>query len=415
MRKWLALTLSVLLLFSLVACGTTEGGESSDVPTSSESELPTSSDTPDASSEPDASVEPDASSEPSSTTGSTATTTTSTTGRDTTTKPTKTTKTTTSTTSTTAKPNVQKNILCWGDSLTDGMGMENYSGKKYPDALQALLGDEYKVWNGGYSGDKSVAIMSRQGAYKLTTKDAITFKAGEKTIKLGLRKEGFGFVTDDGTVLTGMNIQIGSGEYKRSNNYLLINPITIGGESYKLGTTFDGVDKVEDGAYYVTLTREDASAAKTIPAGSKVVLGNSHMSDDSYCEVILMGANDGLGTSEADTNKLIARYQKMIDRMGHDRYIVIIPYWGDGAHTEGFKKAFGDHAICLFDEITADTMKSVGVTATQSDLNMLAKKKIPISLQYSKKAPDHLHLNEYGYKLLAKFVHERGQELGYWK
>ena len=458
MRKLLALFISVLLLFSLVACGgDPQGDESSSAPTTTETQLPSSSDLAFTTTLPTApTTSTPAMSDPTmpttgpttpivtdptptqtqpSTAPTTAVPTTSvpsssgqavilTQQTQATTVPSSIAPTTPSANAPTTQPTTQpttaptqpapeqKIILCWGDSLTDGMGMENYSGNKYPDALQSLLGDEYKVYNGGYSGDKSIAIMARQGAVKLKTKDAITFNAGEKTVKLGLRKDGFNFLMDDGNLLNGMNVQIGSGATKRSLNYLLLNPITIGGESYKLGITFDGVAKVEDGAYYVTLSRDDASAAKTIPAGSPVVLGNSNMSSKSYCEVILMGANDGLQTTEADTQLLISRYQKMIDHLGHDRYIVIIPYWGNGAHTEGFKKAFGNKAICLFDEITEESMKSVGVTPTASDLSMLQKKVIPISLQYSH---DNLHLNKYGYKLIAKFVYERGQQLGYWK
>lgn len=436
MRKILAVLLSVLLLFSLVACGGNGDSESGSAPTSSESEQLSSPEDSGISEEPDVSEGPDSSekSDTLTTVGKSTTTrkpnkttttrrinttkTVKTTGTDKTTIETKTTMITSTTeaNTTTTNPAVpeERTVLCWGDSLTDGMGMANYSGNKYPDALQSLLGDGYKVRNGGYSGDKSIAIMSRQGAYTLTTKEDITFAAGEATVTLGLRKEGFGFLLDDGTELTGMNVQIGSGGGNRSNNYMLLNPITIGGESYKLGYSFGDLPKpYKNGHYYVTLTRFGATQAKTIPAGSKVVLGNSDMSEKSYCEIILMGANDGLGSSEADTKLLISRYQKMIDHMKHDRYIVIIPYWASGAHTKLFKQTFGDKAISLFDEITEETMKSVGVSPTAKDLQMLKQKTIPRSLQYS--TYDGLHLNEYGYKLIAKFVHERGQALGYWK
>ena len=41
-------------------------------------------------------------------------------------------------------------VACVGDSITQGSGAER--GKSYPDQLQALLGDKYKVGNFGVSG-----------------------------------------------------------------------------------------------------------------------------------------------------------------------------------------------------------------------------------------------------------------------
>ncbi len=390
MRKILVTLLSLTLLLSLVACGGTQGGEASSAPLSPESELTAST--------------------TASTTAATSASQQSTPSSSTTRKKVTTKGVTTTVTTTTAAE--QKIILCWGDSLTEGMGMGIGDGTKYPDALQNLLGSGYKVWNSGYSGDTSLAIMTRQGAIKLTTKDAITFKAGEITLKLGLRKEGFGFLMDDGNELKRMNIQVGT--QNKNPTILRLNPITIGDQRYSLGYTYDGVKEVVDGAYYVTLSRSEAAQALTIPAGTKVTLGNTDMSDKSYCEIILMGANDGLGSSAEDVNLLISRYRKMIDHLHHDRYLAIVPYWNNGAFIEPFKKAFGNKAVVLTEEITAERMTAIGVTPTATDLAMLAKNEVPKSLRY-KQNPGNVHLNEYGYKLIAQCLHERGQALGYWK
>ena len=392
MRNILVMLLSLVLLFSLAACGGTQDSGSS-AATPSASERTTSSEASDTSTSTSISQQP---------TSSTSTTRKS--------VPTKGVTTTVTTTTTTAQ---QKIILCWGDSLTEGMGMESGTGTKYPDALPNLLGSDYKVWNGGYSGDTSLAIMTRQGAIKLTTKDAITFKAGESTVKLGLRREGFGFLMDDGNELSRMNIEVGTAS--RNPTLLRLNPITIGDRRYNLGFTFDGVADKVDGAYYVTLSRiGDTTQALTVPAGTKVTLGNTDVSDKSYCEVILMGANDGLSSSEADINLLISRYRRMVDHMKHDRYLIIVPYWNNGAFIEPFKKAFGNKAIVLTEEITAEDMKAVGVTPTDTDIGMLSKNQIPQSLRY-KNNPGDVHLNKYGYKLIAQCLHERGRQLGYWK
>ena len=52
-----------------------------------------------------------------------------------------------------------KRILCWGDSVTEGMAMPR--GKDYPAQLEALLGFGYRVFNSGDGGENSVTILAR--------------------------------------------------------------------------------------------------------------------------------------------------------------------------------------------------------------------------------------------------------------
>ena len=103
----------------------------------------------------------------------------------------------------------------------------------------------------------------------------------------------------------------------------------------------------------------------------------------------------------------------MIDHLTHDRYLVIIPYWGEGAHIEPFKKAFGDHAVSVMELITPQRMESVGVTPNDDDLDRLTKYSMPASLRYLNR-PGDVHLNACGYRLIAQFLYERGKQLGYW-
>ncbi|MGN0889076.1 MAG: hypothetical protein ACI4UY_09375 [Kiritimatiellia bacterium] len=55
----------------------------------------------------------------------------------------------------------EKLVLCWGDSVTEGMAMPR--DKAYPAQLQKLLGSGYRVLNGGDGGEDTVTIMARQG------------------------------------------------------------------------------------------------------------------------------------------------------------------------------------------------------------------------------------------------------------
>ena len=76
-----------------------------------------------------------------------------------------------------------RRILCWGDSVTEGMAMPR--GKDYPARLGALLGPGYEVLNSGDGGENSVTIPARQGAVPLATAATITFPAGELAVQIG--------------------------------------------------------------------------------------------------------------------------------------------------------------------------------------------------------------------------------------
>ena len=53
-----------------------------------------------------------------------------------------------------------KKIICWGDSITEGMAMTPR--ETYPARLQELLGERFKVLNSGDGGEDAVTIPVRQ-------------------------------------------------------------------------------------------------------------------------------------------------------------------------------------------------------------------------------------------------------------
>ena len=73
-------------------------------------------------------------------------------------------------------------VACVGDSITEGAGTD---GNAYPEQLQALLGDEWKVGNFGVSG----RTMLRKGDHpywnEKAYQDAMEFKPDVVIIKLG--------------------------------------------------------------------------------------------------------------------------------------------------------------------------------------------------------------------------------------
>jgi hypothetical protein len=105
----------------------------------------------------------------------------------------------------------------------------------------------------------------------------------------------------------------------------------------------------------------------------------------AYCEIFFIGANGGWNN---DVRKLISQVRAMVARRGEDRpYLVIVPYWKGfpQKNKDKIKAAFGAHAV-----------------------------EFPVEDALCYKNRLDVHLNENGYALLAKLLHNRGAELGYW-
>ena len=84
----------------------------------------------------------------------------------------------------------QKFVICWGDSLsapwnrpslTHGSLQSIFQGNDYPYYLQEILGNEYEVINAAVSGENTLTIMGRQGAYPmLLAHDVTIIKSSKK-------------------------------------------------------------------------------------------------------------------------------------------------------------------------------------------------------------------------------------------
>ena len=269
-----------------------------------------------------------------------------------------------------------RRILCWGDSVTEGMAMP--SGKDYPAQLGALLGPGYEVLNSGDGGEDSATISVRQGAAPITTASAISFPAGERAVQIGdAADNGFRTLAGGKTRLT---LALGRA--------IPVNPVEIGSASYAISfRDFHWNTPTNPISYTLWLERgeDDAAEARTIPAGTPVTFASVAATPDAYCEIIFMGANGGW---DNDVDKLIAQIRAMIARRGEDRpYLVIVPYWQSFSQQkrDAFKAAFGRHAV-----------------------------EFPVEASLCYRNRMDVHLNERGYALLASLLHERGAELGYW-
>lgn len=271
--------------------------------------------------------------------------------------------------------NDPRRVLCWGDSVTEGMAMP--VGKDYPARLQALLGVSYLVLNSGDGGENTITIPARQGAVRLTTAKQIVFSAGESAVNIGDESDN-GFRTQDGGKIK-LTAALG--------RQIPVNPVSVGGmecslyfENFKWNTPTTPI------TYTLWLKRGDGAVETplAIPAGTPVEFASARAVKDAWCEIFFMGANGGW---DWDVGKLIAQIKSMVARRGDDRpYLVVVPFWKNFPE-EGkaiFKTAFGQHAV-----------------------------EFPVRDSLCLRNRPDVHLNEEGYALLAELLYSRCLELGY--
>ncbi len=309
--------------------------------------------------------------------------------------------TTAPTTTTTTKYNGPVRVItCYGDSVTEGMGVNQEF--KYPTQLQKLLGDGYQVQNAGDGGEKTHSIMARQGALKIYLKNDVTFAAGETQVLID-EGNGRGVVSKDGVEMQW------TPPYGRD---LPMNKVTINGQAYEFKFTDHNYE--QNGTCKTYLTREAGGQAVTLAKGTEVTINVATTSKSNYCDIYLMGFN---GTY-ADVDDLIAQHKQMIAYRGNDNYLIIIPFFDKRSLTEiqAFKDAFGDHALDFF-AYSKDTknFEKVGFTVTNQDRMNIQQNTMPYRFKlYGATQQYDVHLSADGYTLLAQALYEQGQKVNLW-
>ena len=282
----------------------------------------------------------------------------------------------------------QKVIVCWGDSITEGMGMSN--SLHYPAILQTLVGKNYKVINTGVGGETTYTILARANAIDFSLISDLTFAEGEATATVENNKL---FVAEDG------------GEIKFKGRCRQLPKITV-----VIGdNTFDMTYVQTSGTYgvgNVILTRSDTKSALTIKKGTKAKFDYSEYFDEVYCNISLMGANDG----GLPANVLIERNKKIAHTAEKNLYIV--PYY-DADYSAEFNAAFGKEAVEVRKYFQTDAVTDYGITINQKDKDCLSQNAIPAQFCYNN-LPFNCHLNETGYHALANRIYKRGVELSVW-
>lgn len=277
-------------------------------------------------------------------------------------------------------------IICWGDSLTEGLGGD---GDSFPNTMQYLFninGIKMDVVNYGASGDDSNAICGKAGGYGLYTTE--TFNMNSDLIPAHV-----GYVANRFSQRMDMNRHVDTG----------LNPVTILGiEGY---LTNDNMNHSADS--YFSFARSEAGGSFDVPAGTQIIpYGATHYLD--YAQIIFIGGNHGF----IDLNDVASQQNAIINtREKNNNVFIVVGLTIDGIvsfpeYDKFMEEQYGDKYF-NFREYCANTdLSKYGVTLTDEDKYLISMGGIPSSIK-----SDENHLNSKGYQILGQALYDKFVEL----
>lgn len=303
-----------------------------------------------------------------------------------------------------------KKIVCWGDSITYGMGYGeawideggteiDITNWNYTETLEYYTG--YDVYNLGVPGETSYEIAVREGGIAMYVGQNITVKPNKSYEITIVDKQGNSIFLED---FSGY----GTGSTEVQNLVYIDNQLFQ-------------IEKRNEKLYI----RSCGKQKKTIKLkkGMQIQTKAAH---DIKADVLIiqMGSNGGWDSYD----ELVSQYRLMIEKAGTECYIII----GDTDNpTEAYdseqyesdsevgisdnkwetalREAFGEHFINMRTYMLEYGLAVSGCTPTEDDLEDLSLGRIPMQLK-----DDYTHFNSYGYYVMGVAVYEKGAELGYW-
>jgi lysophospholipase L1-like esterase len=280
-------------------------------------------------------------------------------------------------------------VVCFGDSLTQGN--QDGTGNTYPKYLGTLIGSS--VYNAGVGGEDSLQIASRQGGIALMV-EPFTIPAATTPVSVTLSCLEHSY-TEPFYIIS----QANGG----------INPVEIAGV---VGTlTFTGNWATQ--TYTYTFTRNTAGDSVTLTRPTPIITATSKMR--GRVQIFWVGTNDYPHNLQTVQEKIVPRIDAMIAWTNAKNYLVIgltaKVRFADLADCNTYmQRHFGTRFIDISRYILQYGLQDESITPTAQDNTDIANGEIPTSLR-----TDSVHLNRYGYDIVAKQVYKRGQLLGYWE
>ena len=271
-------------------------------------------------------------------------------------------------------------ILCWGDSMTQG----------YPAKLRPLAGVSVKNYSAG--GDTAEHIAMKQGALPFYA-TPFTIPASNEPVKV---------------VMVDENYQVVESIADLGNTGL--SPITIAGVTGKLYHRYEG-----DGECYYFERTGAATEEVKVNRLTRIVTSGMRDQRTGDIHIIFSGPSNEYNYDEA--YKLIETQERMIEDIGHDRYIIIsltslyyMPQIWE--FNEDLAEHYGEHFLDFRTYLLEHGFEDAGITPTEEDLADQAKGEIPACFR-ANDGEDMEHGNDIYNQLLAEQVYAKLLELGY--
>lgn len=367
---------------------------------------------------------------------------------------------------------VWREISCWGDSMTVGVGSgkavitvngvkKDISYCSYPSVLQELTG--ITTHNLGYPGDTSWQIAVRQGGIAMVTDREITITPNGTSVcrlytedgSIGISLSdysGYGwedagyenvcYIAGIPCVITEKGADRLVSRYYGMSLARAVRQIYYSGKRFSVNA--DGARTADTTTEEMTTqsktetqtetqpqepTQEPSVEQVIVPAGT-VVYPKAAIDRRNDILILEIGSNGGW---ESDYQTLIQQYDAMIESAGCPYYIVIGDTddpgtsvgdtnqgernedgsrigIGDTAWEAALREAYGDHFLNMRTYLIENGLTDNGLEASKRDLYNYAKGNISRQLR-----SDWTHLNAYGYYSKGIGVYKKGVELGYWK
>lgn len=316
-----------------------------------------------------------------------------------------------------------KEIVCWGDSLTAPHGGKSVKmmvkgiikGKAYPDYLQDMAGNGYEIINAGVGGENTLTIMARQGAWPMKlAHDVTVYRSSEEKYDNFIGNgDVAGFVSSyNGKKVTPL-LQLGYD----TDSPAQMNPCTIDGKRFTISS--ESKHWKENGRFvfeynYFISPQEETDSSYTLKAGSTVTTYAMEHLRGKYANVFFIGQNGGF----ADAADLTRQLKDMIRYSRSGRFVVVsfhkpnetMPTIARMKEMEdSLHMAFGNHYINLRDSLVRSGLQHAGLTPTSTDRDSIRHGQVPPQL-----LTDDVHFTAKGYKEIARLVNGKFKQLGYW-
>lgn len=276
---------------------------------------------------------------------------------------------------------VTHEIVCWGDSLTEGAN----DATPYTTKLAELLGSNYTVINRGCGGDTAEGIACRQGGLPIYLQPCSLSNTAHEAVNVTFKNiigESVKPMFD--SAFDGQRTNINGKSYY----------ISLRGENRQpvLCAYTDGEGQTINRPYYLHYGEYDTLRNKTM--------------------VIWSGSNNA--PNEETVESIIQKIRAMIAYNGNNNYVVIgltsLTAMPDVLKcNRKMALAFGIHFLDISDYLRNYALNDLGISETSQDATDINNGDVPSSLR-----TDSVHLTSDANNVVANQVYSKGKELGYW-